>query len=240
MEPRTSRPLQLALAVDGHSMFYAQQKLGWFFDPRRLLAYANRQPAMELGSAFWYAGLKDPTDQRPFRDALTSMGYTVRTRPLRELPSGGGELDQHRPTDSRNPDSRNPDSRNPDSRHADSRHGEQRHYVRANLDVEIAIDLLCVAPRTDEVWLLSGSRDLDRLLEVLRAQGLRVTVITTDGMVARELRNAADRFVEMASLRQELEKSEAHHHPVFMRSDSGATPSPRPRPHPAAVELTNS
>ena len=235
MEPRTSRPLQLALAVDGHSMFYAQQKLGWFFDPRRLLAYANSQPAMELGSAFWYAGLKDPTDQRPFRDARTSMGYTVRTRPLRELPSGGGELDQHRPTDSRNPDSRNPDSRNPDSRH-----GEQRHYVRANLDVEIAIDLLCVAPRTDEVWLLSGSRDLDRLLEVLRAQGLRVTVITTDGMVARELRNAADRFVEMASLRKELEKSEAHHQPVFMRSDSGATPSPRPRPHPAAVELTNS
>lgn len=235
MEPRTSRPLQLALAVDGHSMFYAQQKLGWFFDPRRLLAYANRQPAMELGSAFWYAGLKDPTDQRPFRDALTSMGYTVRTRPLRELPSGGGELDQHRPTDSRNLDSRNPDSRNPDSRH-----GEQRHYVRANLDVEIAIDLLCVAPRTDEVWLLSGSRDLDRLLEVLRAQGLRVTVITTDGMVARELRNAADRFVEMASLRQELEKSEAHHQPVFMRSDSGATPAPRPRSHPAAVELTNS
>ena len=235
MEPRTSRPLQLALAVDGHSMFYAQQKLGWFFDPRRLLAYANRQPAMELGSAFWYAGLKDPTDQRPFRDALTSMGYTVRTRPLRELPSGGGELDQHRPTDSRNLDSRNLDSRNPDSRH-----GEQRHYVRANLDVEIAIDLLCVAPRTDEVWLLSGSRDLDRLLEVLRAQGLRVTVITTDGMVARELRNAADRFVEMASLRQELEKSEAHHQPVFMRSDSGATPAPRPRSHPAAVELTNS
>ena len=230
MEPRTSRPLQLALAVDGHSMFYAQQKLGWFFDPRRLLAYANRQPAMELGSAFWYAGLKDPTDQRPFRDALTSMGYTVRTRPLRELPSGGGELDQHRPTDSRTPDSRNPDSR----------HGEQRHYVRANLDVEIAIDLLCVAPRTDEVWLLSGSRDLDRLLEVLRAQGLRVTVITTDGMVARELRNAADRFVEMASLRQELEKSEAHHQPVFMRSDSGATPAPRPRPHPAVVESTNS
>jgi uncharacterized LabA/DUF88 family protein len=216
-------------------MFYSQQKLGWFFDPRRLLAYANRQPSMELGSAFWYAGLKDPTDQRPFRDALTSMGYTVRTRPLRELPSGGGELDQHRPTDSRNPD-----SRNPDSRHLDSRHGEQRHYVRANLDVEIAIDLLCVAPRTDEVWLLSGSRDLDRLLEVLRAQGLRVTVITTDGMVARELRNAADHFVEMASLRQELEKSEAHHQPVFMRSDSGANPAPRPRPHPAVVESTNS
>ena len=33
--------MQLALAVDGHSMFYVQQKLGWFFDPRRLLELAR-------------------------------------------------------------------------------------------------------------------------------------------------------------------------------------------------------
>ena len=89
--------------------------------------------------------------------------------------------------------------------------------MRANLDVEIAIDLLTVAPRTDEVWLLSGSRDLDRLVEVLRAQGLKITLITTEGMVARELRNAADRFLELGSLRSELEKAEAQQAPVFTR-----------------------
>lgn len=189
MPPRSLRPLQLALAVDGHSMFYAQQKLGWFFEPRRLLAHASSQPGLELGSAFWYAGVKDPADQRSFRDALTSLGYTVRTRPLRELPGVGDE----------------------------PRHPDQRHYVRANLDVEIAIDLLSVAARTDEVWLLSGSRDLDRLVEVLRAQGLKVTLITTEGMVARELRNAADRFVELASLREVLAKAEAQQQPVFSR-----------------------
>ena len=186
MQARPSRPLQLTLAVDGHSMFYAQQKLGWFFDPRRLLVLAASQPGLELGSAFWYAGLKDSTDQRPFRDALTSLGYTVRTRYLRELPSG-----------------------NDDARNNDHRSGDQRHYLRANLDVEIAIDLLTVAPRSDEVWLLSGSRDLDRLVEVLRAQGLKVTLITTEGMVARELRNAADRFLDLATLKPELEKLEA-------------------------------
>ena len=117
--------MQLALAVDGHSMFYVQQKLGWFFDPRRLLELASASPELEVGSAFWYAGLKDPTDQRPFRDALTSLGFTVRTKPLREL---GGE-------------------------------GEARQFARANLDVEIAIDLMAVAHRSDVVWLLSGNRD---------------------------------------------------------------------------------
>ncbi|MFZ0407589.1 MAG: NYN domain-containing protein [Cyanobium sp.] len=180
--------MRRVLAVDGHSMFYAQQKVGWFFDPRRLLELAAEGPQLELSSAFWYAGLKEPSDQRPFRDALTSLGYTVRTRPLRELGGGGSAGD-----------------------------GEQRQYTRANLDVEIAIDLLTVATRTDQVWLLSGSRDLDRLVEVLRARGLQIVLISTEGMVARELRNAADRFMDLASLRPRLEKADAQQQPVFSR-----------------------
>ncbi|MEB3322796.1 MAG: NYN domain-containing protein [Synechococcaceae cyanobacterium] len=183
--------MQRALAVDGHSMFYAQQKVGWFFDPRRLLELAGGDPGVQVGSAFWYAGLREPSDQRPFRDALTSLGFTVRTKPLREL-GGGGAGANGGP--------------------------EQRQYTRANLDVEIAIDLMAVAHRTDELWLLSGSRDLDRLVEVLRARGLGITVISTDGMVARELRNAADRFVDLASLRPRLEKADALQPPVFSRT----------------------
>ncbi len=168
--------MQLALAVDGHSMFYVQQKLGWFFDPRRLLEYATVQSGVELGSAFWYTGLKDATDQRPFRDALTSLGFTVRTKPLREV---GHDSDQ-------------------------------RQFARANLDVEIAIDLMAVAHRIDEVWVMSGSRDLERLLEVLRIRGLKVVLMSTEGMVPRELRNAADRFVDLSSLKPQLEKTDGH------------------------------
>jgi uncharacterized LabA/DUF88 family protein len=168
--------MQLALAVDGHSMFYVQQKLGWFFDPRRLLEYATAQSGVELGSAFWYTGLKDATDQRPFRDALTSLGFTVRTKPLREV---GHDSDQ-------------------------------RQFARANLDVEIAIDLMAVAHRIDEVWVMSGSRDLERLLDVLRIRGLKVVLMSTEGMVPRELRNAADRFVDLSSLKPQLEKTDGH------------------------------
>ena len=190
--------MRRVLAVDGHSMFYAQQKVGWFFDPRRLLALAAEGEGVELSSAFWYAGLKDPTDQRPFRDALTGLGYTVRTKPLRELPgSGGGGGGGGQWGNDGEP---------------------QRHFARANLDVEVAIDLMAVADRSDEVWLLSGSRDLERLVEVLRARGLRLVLLSTEGMVARELRNAADRFIDLASLRAKLEKADAHQQPVFQRN----------------------
>ena len=171
--------MELALAVDGHSMFYVQQKLGWFFDPRRLLAHAAAGPGAQIAAAFWYTGLKDPTDQRPFRDALTSLGYTVRAKPLREF--------------------------GPDA--------DQRQYGRANLDVEIAIDLLAIAHRIDELWLLSGSRDLERLLEVLRIKGVKVVLISTDGMVPRDLRNAADRFVDLNDLRPALEKVDGQAQP---------------------------
>ncbi len=178
-------PLQRALVVDGPSMFYVQQKLGWFFDPRRLLALASRGEGLELAAAFWYVGLKDPTDQRPFRDALSNLGFTVRTKPLRELAAA---------------------------------EADQRLFGRANLEVEMAIDLMAVSARLDELWLMSGSRDLERLLEVLRGRGLKVVLIHTDGMASRELRNAADRFLDLAELRGELERAEAAQPPVFARS----------------------
>ncbi|NQV11193.1 MAG: NYN domain-containing protein [Cyanobacteria bacterium] len=167
--------MRRCLAVDGHGMFYAQQKLGWFFDPRRLLELAREGPGVELGSAFWYTGLKDPSDQRPFRDALSSLGFTVRTKPLREFGNDS----------------------------------EQRQFARANLDVEICLDLMTVALRSDELWLLSGSRDLERLVETLRTLGLKITLINSEGMVPRELRNAVDQFVDLSQLRSRLEKSEA-------------------------------
>ena len=76
---------RLSIFVDGNNMFYAQQKNGWFFDPRRVLEYfKNEQPETTLINAFWYTGLKDPQDQRGFRDALISLGYTVRTKILKE------------------------------------------------------------------------------------------------------------------------------------------------------------
>ena len=192
-------------------MFYAQQKLGWFFDPRRLLALACEGPDLLLSSAFWYAGLKDASDQRPFRDALTSLGFTVRTRPLRELghgPAGSGGTAAIGP--------------------------EPRHYVRANLDVEIAIDLLLLAHRVDEIWLLSGSRDLERLVEVLRVRGPAVVVISTEGMVARELRNAADRFIDLSGLRDRLEKAPSSQEPVFHRG-GGTAPLRREPEGPAST-----
>jgi len=164
---------RLSIFVDGNNMFYAQQKNGWFFDPKRILDYfLNVEGGVTLVNAFWYTGLKDPQDQRGFRDALISLGYTVRTKILKE--------------------------------YYDDTSG--RYSQKANLDIEIAIDMFNTVDQYDRVVLFSGDGDFERAVELLRSKSTHITVVSTDGMIARELRNATDRYIDLNSIRKYIEK----------------------------------
>ena len=49
---------KISIFVDGNNMFYAQQKNGWFFDPRKVIDYFSEESGFMLINAFWYTGLK--------------------------------------------------------------------------------------------------------------------------------------------------------------------------------------
>ncbi|HIK30023.1 MAG TPA: NYN domain-containing protein [Oscillatoriales cyanobacterium M4454_W2019_049] len=164
---------RLSIFVDGNNMFYAQQKNGWFFDPRRVLEYfRTEQPGTTLINAFWYTGLKDHQDQRGFRDALISLGYTVRTKILKE--------------------------------YYDDNSG--RYSQKANLDIEIVIDMFNTVDQYDRVVLFSGDGDFERAIELLRSKSTHITVVSTEGMIARELRNVTDRYIDLNLIRDKIEK----------------------------------
>jgi len=164
---------RLSIFVDGNNMFYAQQKNGWFFDPRRVLTYFQTvQPNTTLINAFWYTGLKDPQDQRGFRDALISLGYTVRTKILKE--------------------------------YYDDNSG--KYSQKANLDIEIVVDMFNTVEQYDQVVLFSGDGDFERAIELLRSKNTHITVVSTEGMIARELRNATDRYIDLNDIRPKIEK----------------------------------
>ena len=163
---------RLSIFVDGNNMFYAQQKNGWFFDPRRVLEYFTRDTDIKLINAFWYTGLKDPQDQRGFRDALISLGYTVRTKILKEYyDDNSGRISQ-----------------------------------KANLDIEIVVDMFNTVDQYDQVILFSGDGDFERAIELLRSKNTHITVVSTEGMIARELRNATDRYIDLNDIRPQIEK----------------------------------
>lgn len=164
---------RLSIFVDGNNMFYAQQKNGWFFDPRRVLEFfTTNEPNTKLMNAFWYTGLKDQQDQRGFRDALISLGYTVRTKLLKE--------------------------------YYDDTSG--RYSQKANLDIEIVVDMFNTVDQYDRVILFSGDGDFERAIELLRSKNTHITVVSTEGMIARELRNATDRYIDLNDIREHIEK----------------------------------
>lgn len=80
------REIKTALFVDGVNMFYAQKKLGWHLDYKRILHYFVPNPE-HLYNAFYYTGVQNPTEPKEenFLNALTMMGYTVRRKRVKVI-----------------------------------------------------------------------------------------------------------------------------------------------------------
>jgi len=97
-----------------------------------------------------------------------------------------------------------------------------RRRVRGDVAVEMAVDVLTLAPRLDHAVILSGDGDLRRLVEGAQQQGLRVSVLSTirtqPAMIADELRRQADQFLDLAEIAPEITRRQVE---------------PRPRPAPA-------
>lgn len=80
-----------------------------------------------------------------------------------------------------------------------------RRKVKGNMDIELAVDAMELAPRLDHIVLFSGDGDFRPLVESLQRQGVRVSVVSTirtqPPMIADELRRQADNFIELDALR---------------------------------------
>jgi uncharacterized LabA/DUF88 family protein len=83
-----------------------------------------------------------------------------------------------------------------------------RTRIKGNMDIELAIDMLEMAPHLDHAVLFSGDGDFRRLTEAVQRKGLRVTVASTirvqPPMVADELRRQADQFLDLDDLKAEI------------------------------------
>ena len=79
-----------------------------------------------------------------------------------------------------------------------------RRRIKGNMDIELAVDMMELAPHIDHAVLFSGDSDFRRLVEAVQRGGVRVTVIssvrTNPPMAADELRRQADQFIELADI----------------------------------------
>lgn len=80
-----------------------------------------------------------------------------------------------------------------------------RRKVKGNMDIELTVDAMELAPYVDHVVLFSGDGDFRPLVEALQRKGVRVSVVSTvrsqPPMIADELRRQADNFIDLDELR---------------------------------------
>ena len=83
-----------------------------------------------------------------------------------------------------------------------------RRKVKGNMDIELAVDAMELAPHIDHMVLFSGDGDFRSLVEAVQRRGVRVTVISTIStqppMIADELRRQADHFIDLAMLQSKI------------------------------------
>ncbi|MBU6448175.1 MAG: NYN domain-containing protein [Rhodospirillales bacterium] len=85
-----------------------------------------------------------------------------------------------------------------------------RRRIKGNMDIELAIDMLELAPSLNHAILFSGDSDFRRLVEAVQRKGVRVTVVssirTNPPMIADELRRQADQFIELGDIAKEFSR----------------------------------
>jgi uncharacterized LabA/DUF88 family protein len=72
--------------------------------------------------------------------------------------------------------------------------------MKANFDIELAVDILTMSDRLDIVVLMSGDGDFRRVCELVESKGVRVEVVAFGVSTAMELRSVADSYTDLSSI----------------------------------------
>lgn len=168
---------RVSIFVDGANMYYAQKKLGWYIDFRKVLQFFGRDAGNVISEAYYYTGADSQAKNRDsaFHEYLMYSGYTVRTKSIKQM--------------------------------VDDTTGEI--VEKANLDIELVIDMFNTVALYETCILMSGDSDFERALELVRTKGKRIAVVAHPEMTARELRNVAGRnYFDLRDLERAIARTD--------------------------------
>jgi len=98
---------------------------------------------------------------------------------------------------------------------------EGRKRYRGDMDIELAVDMLELAPKADHFVLFSGDSDFAHLVAAVQRKGVRVTVVSTlrsqPAMASDDLRRQADAFVDLADLADIIGRAPRDRLPRFLQ-----------------------
>jgi uncharacterized LabA/DUF88 family protein len=114
---------------------------------------------------------------------------------------------------------------------------------KANLDVEIAVDMLSLAGRYDTAVLVSGDEDFVYAINAVAYKGCRVEVAGFRSNTAPRLIDVADFFIDLGDIAELVRKdaTQGSHYevPSFEPPEARQNPSPRGRSNESFTRINN-
>jgi len=92
---------------------------------------------------------------------------------------------------------------------------------KANLDVEIAVDMMALVAAYDTAVLVSGDGDLAYAVDAVSYRGARVEVVSLRSMTSDSLINVADNYIDLESIKEDIQKSPKSNDPYRSFSSLG-------------------
>jgi len=181
---------QTSILIDGANLHATCAALGFNVDYKKLVESFDGS----IWKNYYFTAIppnEEYSSIRPMIDYLQFNGFTVIMKPTKELTSVTKFTCQ---------------SCNIENSISQTR-------TKGNMDVEIAVIAKEIAPYVDHVVLFTGDGDFCFLIEALqRTYGTYVTVVSTvkgrHKLCSDDLRRQADDFVDLADIRQHVERTE--------------------------------
>jgi len=80
---------------------------------------------------------------------------------------------------------------------------------KANLDIEIVLDMFNTIDNYDMAVLVSGDGDFERALQLLKSRGKQFKVLATDNFIASEIRRVAGmHYINLTDIADRLRKNQ--------------------------------
>ncbi len=106
-----------------------------------------------------------------------------------------------------------------------------RRKVKGNMDIELAVDAMELAPFINHMVLFSGDGDFRSLVEAMQRKGVKVSVVSTVStqppMVSDELRRQADEFIDLINLQARVGRDMNERGPRDYSAGHGSQGGPR-------------
>jgi uncharacterized LabA/DUF88 family protein len=170
---------KIALFIDGANLYATSKNLGFDIDYRKLLAAFQKRAY--LLRAYYYTALIEDLEFSSIRPLIDWLDYNGYTVVTK-----------------------------PAKEYTDA---QGRRKIKGNMDIELAIDAMQQADVLDHLVIFSGDGDYTTLVQALQRKGRKVSVVSTMStqppMIADELRRQADCFIDLISLRKEIDRHPA-------------------------------